>query len=357
MKFVAPGQPLQLSESEDPPKSKIRESALVRIKAAGVCHTDIHLMSGAYDLGEGRKLPTGMNLPITLGHEISGTIERLGTSQPTRDVKEGDEVVVYPWIGCGFCRKCLAGSENLCEGKPRFLGIFEDGGYADYVSVPDSKYLVNAGGLEYSKSAPLACSGLTAFTALKKCNLGTNGGDDLLLLIIGAGGLGTTAVQIAKKTTRARVAVLDVNDERLEVASKLGADFVFNSKKAPEEKELVSRLRSANSGRGADAVIDFVGIPQTASTGFRILGREGRLVIVGLAGGSVLFPLPLFPLRGAEVLGNFTGTLKDLEELVVLAKKRLVSPIISEEFPLEDANVALEKLERGEVNGRIILRP
>jgi propanol-preferring alcohol dehydrogenase len=355
MRLVSEGQPLQLSKNSDIPKLG-NESVLVKVDSAGVCHSDIHLIDGSYDLGDGRKLPTGIHLPVTLGHEISGTVEETSQSTTTTTsspkISKGDRVVIYPWIGCGSCRKCQAGLENLCEGKQRFLGIYSDGGYSDYVLVPNSRYLVRADSIEPKYLAPLACSGLTAFSSVKKCDLKP----DDLLVIMGAGGLGTIAVQIAKKITRSQVAVLDVDEKKLELAQKLGADCTFNSSKLGE-KEITSRLKEASSGRGADAVIDFVGIPQTSSIGFRVLGRGGKLIVVGLAGGIIPLPLPLFPLRGAQIIGNFTGTLKDLAELVEIVEHGIVSPVVSAEYPLEDANLALEKLRKGEVNGRVILKP
>jgi alcohol dehydrogenase, propanol-preferring len=354
MRLVAEGQPLQLLFSEMPKLAP--EAGLIKVDIAGVCHSDLHLIEGSYNLGNGRKLPTGIALPVTLGHEIAGTVEEISShyheQSSSARIRKGDRVIVYPWIGCGSCRKCKMSLENLCEGKSKFLGIFADGGYSDYVMVPSMRYLLSSEGIDPKQSATLACSGLTAFTSIKKSNLKA----DDLLLIIGAGGLGTTAIQIAKKITGTRVAVLDVDEGKLELASKLGADHVFNSLKLGE-KEIATQLRAITSGRGADAVIDFVGISATSSIGFRVLARGGTLIIVGLAGGVVELPLPLFPLRGAQVSGNFTGTLGDLIELVQIAKRGIVSPVVSGVYPLEEANLALEKLRRGKVEGRVMLKP
>lgn len=348
MRLVSEGKPLELSTSKGLPKPG-KGGALVKIDYSGVCHTDLHLIEGSYNLGNGKKIPTGLHLPVTLGHEISGTVEEIS---PEVRMKKGDRVVAYPWIGCGSCRKCLSGLENLCEGKPRFLGVFLDGGYSDYVLVPDARYLVSAEGIDPKQAAPLACSGLTALSSVRKCNLG----QDDTLLIIGAGGLGTIAIQIAKKITSAHVAVADIDDSKLDLAKKIGADFVFKISNM-QEKEAASQLKAITpNGRGVDAVIDFVGIPSTSSLGFRVIGKSGTLVVVGLAGGTIELPLALFPLRGVQVLGNFTGTLKDLVELVDIVKKGLVSPVVSGVYPLEDANVALEKLKHGEVSGRILLK-
>jgi len=353
MRLVADGQDLKAMEVEIP--RTVPRSVLVKVSATGVCHTDIHLISGAYDMGEGRKVSTtdaGKRLPLTPGHEIAGTVEKLGSDEGPVGVREGDQVLVYPWIGCGVCRKCLAGKENVCEGAPAFLGFMRDGGYAEYVLVPDARYLVRTKGMDPSQSATLACSGLTAFTTIRKCGL--RSGE--LLLVIGAGGLGTAAIQIAKKTTEAKVAVADLDDSKLELAAKLGADYTFNTSRM-DQAGLTSSVRSINQGRGADAVADFVGTPATTSSGFRLLGREGRLVLVGLVGGAVSLSLPQFPLRSAQIVGNFTGTLAEMGEIVELARRGTLVPVVTEGYRLEDANEVLAKLGRGELVGRAVLKP
>lgn len=353
MRLVAEGQPLK-EMVVDVPKTG-PSSVLVKVDAAGVCHSDVHLISGSYDLGEGRKLSStrgGTILPLTPGHEIAGRVDELGGGAEASGLKRGDPVVVYPWIGCGTCRKCLSGKENLCEGASAFLGFTKDGGYAEYVLVPGTRYLVRSEGVDPSQSATLACSGLTAFSAVRRCGLHS----DDLLLVIGAGGLGTMAIQIARKITGARIAVADVEDSKLELASGLGADHIFNASKV-EAKDLVSAIKTVNHGRGADAVVDFVGKPPTASLGFRSLGHEGRMVLVGLMGGGLQLPLPMLPLLGTQIIGNFTGTTAELVELVDLAKRGAIAPVVTATFALGDANDALGRLERGEIRGRAVLKP
>lgn len=328
---------------------------LVKVVAAGVCHTDIHVISGAYDLGNGNLLKMaerGIHLPMTPGHEIAGEVVELGNHNGKTTLREGDRVVVFPWLGCGICRKCVAGFENLCETKPASLGIFQDGGYAEYVYVPHPRYLIPAAGLRAEEAAPLGCSGLTAYSALNKCRLES----EELLVIIGAGGLGTTAIQLANRTTSARVIVLDVDDAKLELAASLGADQTVNTT-GRSKKEITDTIRKENGNRGADGVIDFVGLPATSEMGFELLTRQGRLVLVGLFGGAASFALPLFPLRGAQVIGSFTGTLTELSELVQLAANGVVKPVVSGKFPLEEANDVLQRLTRGEIAGRALLRP
>lgn len=353
MRLVTEGQPLRETVMETPPIPV--QGALVRVEAAGVCHTDLHLISGKYDLGEGRKLSTtagGSVLPLTPGHEIAGRIEALGDEAQSHGFATGDAVVVYPWIGCGTCRECRSGKENLCEGTQRFLGFQRDGGYAEFVGIPDVRYLAKTQGLEESRSATLACAGVTALNSVQRCRLGP---DDLLFLI-GMGGVGSTAIQIAKKVFAARVAVADLDDTKLDLATRLGADHIFNVSKT-ELKDVLSQVRAANHGRGADAVVDYVGTPRSTTLGFRLLAREGRLVQVGLVGGEMTLPLPLVPLLAAEILGSFTGTLSQLVEVVGLASKGVITPVIGQSFPLTEANEVLGKLERGEIQGRATLRP
>lgn len=353
MRMLAEGQPLAQTSVVTP--SVGLRSVLVKVEAAGVCHTDIHLISGAYDLGEGRRLSStagGALLPLTPGHEIAGKVEELGSDAKSAGFEKGDEVIVYPWIGCGACRKCLSGKENLCEGTTSFLGFQKDGGYAEYVLVPDARYLVSAHGMDLPQAATLTCSGLTAFSSIKKCGLCS----DDLLLVIGAGGLGTTAIQIAKKETGAVVAVADVDESKLRLASDLGADWTFNTQEL-DSKALLSKIRGLNQGRGVDAVVDFVGKPATVSLGLRMLGHEGRLILVGLGGGAAQLPLPILPLYGAQIRGNFTGTLAELRELVETVKRGGIAPVVTGSYRLEEANEVLGRLERGEIRGRVVLAP
>jgi len=352
MRLVEYGSPLRLEEMDAP---RAGNGVLVKVVAAGVCHTDIHVISGSYDLGNGNLLKMtdrGIQLPITPGHEIAGEVVDLGTYSGKTTIEEGDRVVVFPWLGCGTCRKCAAGFENYCEVKPASLGIFRDGGYAEYVFVPHPRYLIPVAGLRAEEAAPLACSGLTSYSALNKCMLES----EELLVIIGAGGLGTTAIQLANRTTGARVVVLDIVDSKLALASNLGADQTVNIA-GLERKAAIEAIKKENGGRGADAVIDFVGNPETSGLGFELLTKQGRLVLVGLFGGAASFSLPMFPLRGAHVMGSFTGTLTELGELVQLAANGVVKPVVSAKYRLDEANQVLQKLGRGEITGRAILRP
>jgi alcohol dehydrogenase, propanol-preferring len=355
MRIVNWGRPLELQEIQVPKLSG--RSALVKMLASGVCHTDVHFIEGSYDLGEGRKLSMadrGSGLPTTPGHEIAGTIDQLGLELKAEhtEIKEGEPVVVYPWLGCGACRKCRLGLENLCENRPRTLGIFQNGGYAEYVLVPDVRYLIPLGDVDPTHGAPLACSGLTALSAVKKSRVASNE----LIVLFGAGGLGTTAIQIVKKTIGAKIGVVDIDDRKLRLAKEIGADFVINSR-GLSKTEIISKIKDMNDGLLADAAIDFVGMPATSSVGFETLSRGGRLVLVGLFGGEGRFALPFFPLRALEVMGNFTGTMQELAEMVQLVHRGVINPIVSETYSLNEANIVLEKLVAGKIEGRAVLTP
>jgi propanol-preferring alcohol dehydrogenase len=352
MQITEFGKPLAPAEVDTPKPSG--SSVLVKVAAAGVCHTDLHLVSGGYDLGDGKFFSFkdgGLRLPVTPGHEISGLVAELGGSY-NGTLKQGDPVIVYPWIGCGECRKCMSGTENLCEGKAASLGFFRDGGYAEYVLVPNGRYAVKSEGIRPEQAATLSCMGLTVYNALKRCRLMS----DDLLVVIGVGGLGTLCVQLAKRISGARVAAIDVEDSKLEQARGLGAEFTINTSGA-SKGEIISELRKRNSGRGADAVVDFVGNSATASLGFDLLGRDGRLGLVGLVGGATQFALPRFPIRGVEIMGIYTGTLRDMAEMIDMTRRGIVAPVIAGKFRLEEANDILERLRAREILGRAVLIP
>ncbi|MFB3113519.1 MAG: alcohol dehydrogenase catalytic domain-containing protein, partial [Nitrosopumilaceae archaeon] len=198
-RIVEPNKPLEISELETPKPSG--NEVIVKVKAAGVCHSDLHLWEGGYDLGDGTFLKVtdrGVKYPVTPGHEIAGTVSEVGND--VKDVSVGDDVLVYPWIGEGECPACKAGNENLCD-APKSIGLFQDGGYAENVKVPHYKYLAKISGLDLDAATSLACSGLTAYNAVKKANANS----PEYLVIIGAGGLGLIAIQLAKAITKAKI--------------------------------------------------------------------------------------------------------------------------------------------------------
>lgn len=345
--IVAPKEPLQLKDLEVPKPNE--SEVVVKVKAVGVCHSDLHLWEGGYDAGAGvflKATDRGVKFPVTPGHEVVGTVTQIGNS--VKDIKIGDEVLVYPWIGCGVCPACKVENENLCD-APQSLGVFQNGGYAEYVLVPSFKYLIKISGIDLEGAASLACSGLTAFTAVKKAN----SGEGQFLVIIGAGGLGLMSIQIAKAITKSTIICADLDDNKLAAAKKLGADHTINSK----DPEAVQKIISICNNKGAECVIDFVNAPPTVKMGLALLRKRGNLILVGLFGGSAELVLPTIPLKAITIQGAYTGNYKSLVELVELAKKGVINPIVSKRYSLSDVNTALVDLKQGKIIGRAVMNP
>ena len=216
----------------------------------------------------------GVTYPLTPGHEIAGVIDGLG--EEAEGFSKSDNVLVYPWIGDGVCPACRIGEENLCD-KPRSLGVYVDGGYAEYVLVPSYRYLVKIGDdMDTDTTAPLSCAGRTAYGAVKNVNLKPENN----VVIVGTGGLGLMAIQLVKAVTGAKIIAMDLDDQKLDVAKKNGADIIINSKK----EDPIKAIAELTDKLGADAVIDFVNASKTVETDMQFLRRRARLVLVGLFG-------------------------------------------------------------------------
>ena len=315
---------------------------VIRIAGAGACHSDLHLM----DWPEGT-LP--WRLPFTLGHENAGFVHEVGAG--VTSFKAGDAVLVYgPW-GCGQCRPCRLGRENYCERAGEIIGsgggLGLDGGMAEYMLVPSARLLVPLGDLDPVKAAPLADAALTPYHAIASSRSRLQPG--ATAVVIGCGGLGQMAIQLLVATTGVRVIAVDRDDGKLEIARGLGAEVVRSDDAA------VASIRSASGGVGADVVLDMVGSDATLAMAAKSLRAEGRLVIIGLALGTL--PLSFFALPyGAEVATSYWGTVTELMELVALARAGKLRLDV-ETFPLADALAAYERLRRGEIRGRAVIVP
>jgi D-arabinose 1-dehydrogenase-like Zn-dependent alcohol dehydrogenase len=321
---------------------------LLRVEACGVCHSDVHIWEGFFDLGAGRAVrmaDRGVGLPFTLGHEIVGRVAALGPE--ASGVAVGDRVVVYPWIGCGECAVCRRGEDLLCL-KPRTQGTRRDGGYGDHVVVPHARYLVAYEGVPRELAATCTCSGITAYSALGK----TRGlGRDDWLVIIGAGGVGGAAVHMAKAVVGAKVLVADVDGAKRAHARQMGADDTIDN----SEPDAIGKLLERTGG-GAGAAIDFVGAPTTMQFGMDALRKGGKLVMVGLYGGANPVSTVLFPFKMLTIEGSYVGTRKDLVELLALVRAGKVPPIPIQTRPASEATTALQDLKQGgKVIGRIVL--
>jgi propanol-preferring alcohol dehydrogenase len=348
-RIVEPNQPLEIQQLEvQKPKAS---QVLVKVEASGVCHSDLHLWQGTYEGVAGQVIKTtdrGVVYPLTPGHEIAGVVESIG--EDVKEFAKDDRVLVYPWIGEGLCPACRAGEENLCD-KPKSLGIYRDGGYAEFALVPDKRYLIRLDDskMDISATAVLSCSVLTAYGAVKNAMLRPNE----TAVVVGAGGIGLMAIQTIKAITEARIIAMDIDDKKLQAAKNNGADIVINSK----TQDAVKSVMEYTDNLGADAVLDIVNASKTVETDMQFLRKRAKVVLVGLFGGELRLSLLSMPTRAYRLIGSYTGTLSDLIELVSLAQRGVIKPVVSDHFKLEQATDALSKLKAGQIIGRGVINP
>lgn len=344
--LLAYGSPL--AETATPLPEPKGSEVLLKVSSCGVCHSDLHLQDGYFDLGEGKRLDiaSGRKLPFTLGHEISGHVERAGpeAGELGRDMF----YVAYPWCGCGDCERCRAGAEHLCD-APRQLGINIDGGYASHVLVPHARYLIEADGVDARLAGSYMCSGLTAYSAVRKA--GRYLKDQGALMIVGLGGVGMMGLEIARALTPARKFAADVVEAKHRTALALGAEAVFDPSAADARRTVLKEAGPVN------AAIDFVGSEASLNFAQSIVGKGGAVIIVGLMGGKFSLPVPMFPLRELTLSGSYVGSLAEARELMALVRAGRIRPIPVDERPLSEANAALADLRAGSVTGRVVLQP
>ena len=344
--IVAFGSPLE--EIETPTPVPQGSEVLVKVGHCGVCHSDVHIHDGFFDLGAGNKLEMkSITLPHTMGHEIEGEIVALGPD--AKGAKVSDRRAVYPWIGCGACPACRRGEENLCA-RPRQLGCSPGvaGGYASHVLVPHSKYLLDYGATPPALAAAYMCSGLTAYSAMRK--VGTLGKDDQVV-VLGCGGVGSMGIEFAKALFGRGPIAADIDDGRLDAAKMAGATATYNTRTPGAAKQLV-----ADTGGGAFAVVDFVGSEESFKFAGAAVRKGGRVIVVGLFGGTMSMPLPMFPLRALTVMGSYVGTLAEAEEMMALVRARQIEPIPVATRPLAMASRTLDDLRQGKITGRVVLK-
>src|ERR1700741_272413 len=328
------------------PKPAAKE-VLVRIERCGLCHSDLHIQDGYADLGGGKKLDTtrGMTLPFTLGHEIAGVAQEAAPDAPKDLI--GARRAVFPWIGCGQCRDCQSGAENLCT-KHRFLGVSIDGGFASPGLVPDAKYLLDYDPLPVNQAATWMCSGVTAFGALKRL---VDRPRQRNLLLIGLGGVGMMGLSFAQAMFKQSISVADLSAAAREAALHNGAAVAYD----PSEAEVVRRIIKETEG-GFDEIVDFAGNEKSMAFAVSVVARGGKIVVSGLMGGNFSLPMVQWIYKRMTIEGFMVGTLAEGHELMALARAGKIKPTPMKEEPMGDVQQWIDAFRAGKVVGRIILK-
>jgi alcohol dehydrogenase, propanol-preferring len=341
---VGAGVPLE--NLEEPTSVPIGSEVLIEVTHCGVCHSDLHMWKGEYNLGKGKtmKVTERTKLPRAPGHEVAGRVVAMGSE--VEGVAIGDLRVVYPWIGCGNCARCAVGEDNLCSSQSS-IGVVSHGGFASHVIVSHARYLVDPLSVDPGLAATYACSGITAYSAVRK--LGKVEADQPIL-IIGAGGLGHTAITILCALGHRNIVVADISEDKRQAAIEAGASATIDG----SSPDLSAEIMRAAGGPLLHA-IDFVNATETAQAAFDSLAHGGTLVLAGAAGGILEVPLAPMIFKPRSVMGTKTGTVQDLKDVIALADQGKLKPIPIERMAFEEANQAMMKLRDGKVTGRVVL--
>jgi len=339
VRLIKPGQPLEMQEVPVPPVGA--KDVLVRVKAAGICRSDMH-----YRVGASPVYP----LPMTLGHEVAGVVEEVGPS--VRNVELGDRVCLHYLVSCGDCHYCAMGSEQFCT-TGSMIGKYQDGGYAEYIVVPSRNAVPLPDDIPFEQGAIMMCSSATSFHALNKAELKL--GESVA--VFGVGGLGISAVQLARAFGALDVYAVDINADKLKLAESYGAVPVNASISDP-----VAEISRLTGGRGVDVALELVGLRQTIEQAVHSLGVFGRAVLVGIA--EQPFELhsyhDIIP-KEAQIIGCSDHLLSELPLLVELVCRGVLhlSSVITRTVPLdaEAVNAALDDLETFGSEVRTVITP
>lgn len=338
--IVATAQPAELREVEVPEPGP--GEVLIKVGGAGLCHSDLHMMHW----------PMPVPQPFTLGHETAGWVESVGAG--VSGFEHGEPVIVHGAWGCGRCRRCQADLEQYCEvtaqpGTPAGSGLGRDGGLAEYLLVPAARHLVPLGDLDPRVWAPIDDAALTPYHAIKRIqHLCTPGN---WVMVEGIGGLGHAAIQLLKTLTGANVVAVDVADDKLALATSLGADAVVRGDAA----DAAAQVREATHGQGVAGVLDCVGIDSTIALAMSSVHMLSHIVIIGIGMGTAPLNYLAVPYSTA-ISTTFWGTVTELRELLSLARAGRFHLHV-EQVPLEGAADAYRRLESGQVTGRVVALP
>lgn len=339
VRLIHPGQPLELQEVVVPEPGA--GDALVRVKAAGICHSDAHYRAG--------KSPVHP-LPLTLGHEVAGVIERVGAN--VARLKPGDRVCLHYLATCGECDFCQHDNEQFCV-SGRMIGKHRDGGYAEFIVMPERSLVRLPNEISFAHGAIMMCSSATSLHALKKVRL--KPGETVA--VFGAGGLGLSAIQLAGALGAAEVFAVDIKASKLEMARRFGAIAIDAAK-----VDAVQELRRMTHGRGVDVALELIGLPFTMKQGVQSLAIHGRAALVGITEKTFeIAPYQDIINKEVEIIGvsdHLASELSSLIEWVRMGKLDL-SEIVTRTIPLDAGaiNETLDRLEKFSDDGRVVVKP
>ena len=335
IRYHGPRQPLRL-ESVPKPQPRPGE-VLVRVAAAGICHTELHFLSGLLNLGV---------QPLTLGHEVVGVVEEAGAG--VERPKAGDRVILYYYVGCGRCAHCLVGEENLCDALKAEYGFVADGGFAEYAVVPARNAVPLPPEVGDDAAAPIGCGVTTAVHAAALARLGA--GD--VVLVYGVGAVAFGLIQLAR-LSGAEVIAVSRTPAKLEKAKALGAAHALNG----NDGKVAERVREITHGHGADVVFELVAMKDTMAASTAALAKRGRLVFIGYSEDSyTVHPIQLV-ITEASVTGAVGNTLGELVRAVDLVASGRVKTVVDRTLPLGEFQKGIEALAKGQLIGRAVLRP
>ena len=321
----------------------------IRVTAAGLCHSDLHVQKGYMDLGQEGRLTfaqRGAKLPMTFGHEIAGIVESVGPDVTL--VRPGQQVLVFPWVGCGECQACFDDRESDCPAM-RIIGLKQKGGFATHCLVENEKFLVDIEGLNATDVVPHACSGITVFNALEKIGPLRDGE---WLAIMGCGGLGLNAIAISIALGISNIIAIDVDDTKLDAAIEMGAASTLNS----NSSDALAELQNLTEG-SLVAVIDTFGGADTGQLAVRALVKGGQYLVVGQAGGDFKMPQVWLPQKEMTVRGSHVGNSPQLRKLIDMVRDGKIKQMPIDRRPLSKINEAIEDLAAGRVTGRVVFQP
>jgi alcohol dehydrogenase, propanol-preferring len=335
VRYHGPKRPLQLDTV--PERAPAAGEVLVRVTAAGMCHTELHFLSGLLDLGVA---------PMTLGHEIVGVVERVGDGVPA--ARLGERVILHYYVGCGACRHCRVGDEQICPALRAEYGFLSDGGYAEFVTVPARNAVPLPDSITDVSAAPIGCGVTTGVHAARLAEL--RAGE--WVVVYGAGGVGFGLVQLAR-ARGARVIAVGRSPGKLRLAAELGAEATVDAGAGPEGE----RIREITDGAGADVIFECVGSAESMAQASAALGRRGRLVFIGYSTDSfTVHPIQLVVFE-QRVMGVVGATLQDLYDAVDLVARGVVRTIVDRTLPLARFQEGMDAMARGELVGKAVLLP